>query len=88
MGITEGIEDALSILASGWAPVWAITRKPSNFPLLAGIEELTIFADRDANGEGQKAALAAKRRWGGRATILLPPQGCKDWNDAWRATHP
>ena len=26
LGLTEGIEDALSYLVGGWAPVWAATR--------------------------------------------------------------
>jgi hypothetical protein len=63
LGIAEGVEDALAILISGWAPVWAATSAGGieRFPILGGIEFLTIFADND--GAGQKAAEACATRW-------------------------
>ena len=52
IGICEGIEDGLAILNSGWQPVWAClsTSGITAFPLLDGIEALTIFCDRDGPG--------------------------------------
>ena len=63
LGITEGIEDGLAVLLSGWAPVWAATSAGAiaRFPVLDGIEALTIFADADA--PGIKAANACSARW-------------------------
>jgi DNA primase len=53
------------------------------FPLLPGIECLTVFCDRDE--AGRDAALVAHSRWndaGREARILAPPAPFKDW-DAW-----
>jgi hypothetical protein len=33
------------------------------FPLLGGIETLTIIADNDPTGEGEKAARSVESRW-------------------------
>ena len=45
IGITEGVEDGLAVLLSGWAPIWAATSAGSlaKFPIFHGIESLTIF---------------------------------------------
>jgi hypothetical protein len=63
LGLTEGIEDGLSVLLSGWAPVWAATSAGAieRFPVLPGIGSLTIFADTDA--VGMRAAQACAARW-------------------------
>jgi hypothetical protein len=63
LGITEGLEDGLAVLLSGWAPVWAATSAGaiSRFPTLPGIEALTIFADADA--PGMRAAHACAAKW-------------------------
>ena len=63
LGITEGVEDALTVLLSGWAPVWAATSAGAitSFPVLGGIEALTIF--RDDNEVGVKAAETCAQRW-------------------------
>jgi hypothetical protein len=47
LGLTEGIEDGLAALLWGFAPVWAAASAwgISSFPVLSGIESLTIFAD-------------------------------------------
>ena len=63
LGICEGIEDGLAILLSGWAPVWTATSAGAiqNFPVLSGIEALTIFHDNDTTGTS--AAIACAERW-------------------------
>ena len=63
LGLTEGIEDGLAVLLSGWAPVWAATSAGAiaRLPALNGIEALTIF--RDDNEVGVKAAEACAQRW-------------------------
>jgi len=75
LGIVEGIEDGLAILLSGWAPVWVACSASgiAKFPVLSGIEALTIFADADTTG--QDAAFACAERWrktGAEATIRPP----------------
>ena len=69
LGIAEGIETGLAVLNAGWAPVWATgsARGIEAFPVLSGIECLTIFADA---GEPEcarpGAALNAGRQPGAR----------------------
>ena len=75
LGLTEGIEDGLAVLLSGWSPVWAATSAGAieRFPTLSGIETLTIFADADA--AGMKAATACLLRWreSGCEAAVMPP---------------
>ena len=63
LGLVEGIEDGLAVLLSGWGPIWIATSAGAieRFPVLNGIESLTIFADADA--AGMKAAKACASRW-------------------------
>lgn len=85
LGLAEGIETALAVIQrGGWAPVWAATSAGAirRFPVLPGIEALTVFADADASGAGTDAARDCCRRWaeaGREARILVPPAG--DWDD-------
>lgn len=62
LAIAEGIETAL---AAPFQPVWACLSAGNlaRFPVLGGIEALTIFADNDRSGTGQKAANECARRW-------------------------
>ena len=75
VGITEGVEDALAVMLSGWQPVWAATNSGAiaRFPVLPGIETLTIFADAD--DAGLRAAETCQDRWreaGREAAIVVP----------------
>jgi putative DNA primase/helicase len=49
LGLVEGIENGLTILSCGWNPVWCALSAGGirDFPVLQGIECLTIFADHD-----------------------------------------
>jgi hypothetical protein len=84
LGLAEGIETALSVMQRfGWRPVWAATSAGAiaRFPVLAGIEAMTVFADADA--AGMNAARTCCTRWaeaGREAAILAPPAG--DFADA------
>lgn len=84
LGIAEGIETSLSVMQRfGWRPVWAATSAGAirTFPVLRGLEALTIFADADS--AGVNAARACAMRWreaGCEVRIVAPPHG--DWNDA------
>lgn len=89
LGIAEGIETALTLIAcAGWRPVWAVgsSSNVTEFPVLAGVDELTIFADHDE--AGQRAAEACADRWQSarRAWSILTPRPIgADWNDVPRA---
>jgi hypothetical protein len=63
LGIVEGIEDGLAVLASGWSPIWAALSCGGieRFPVLSGIEALTIFHDRDE--AGFRATEICAERW-------------------------
>ena len=53
-----------------------------SFPVMGGIDAITVFADRD--GPGFAAAEALIKRWrkaGREAEIVPPPQGSKDLNE-------
>lgn len=84
LGVAEGIETSLAVMQrTGWRPVWAATSAGAirTFPVLPGLEMLTVFADAD--GAGLDAARTCCTRWaeaGREARILAPPAG--DWDDA------
>lgn len=85
LGICEGIETALAVIGRGWLPVWACLSAGgiSRFPVLAGIEAFTIFADAD--GAGLEAARICGRKWvdaGRVARILYPEADGRDWADS------
>jgi hypothetical protein len=52
LGLCEGVEDGLSLLLSGWRPIWAAScaRAIETFPVLSGITALSIFSDYDEAG--------------------------------------
>lgn len=84
LGIAEGIETALSVSQGfGWRPVWAATSAGgiARFPVLGGIEALTIFADGDP--PGQAAACTCRDRWcaAGREARILTAPPRRDFND-------
>nr|WP_255607903.1 toprim domain-containing protein [Ancylobacter sp. Lp-2] len=62
LAIAEGIETAL---ATPFRPILAclVANNLAAFPVLGGIEALTIFADNDASGTGERAALTCAERW-------------------------
>jgi Toprim domain len=75
LGLSEGIEDGLAVLASGWAPVWAATSANAiaRFPVLSGIDALTIFSDADSAGHA--AAETCRNVWISehREAATMPP---------------
>lgn len=86
LGLAEGIETGLAVIGFGWSPIWACASAGgvAAFPVLPGIEELTVFADRDPNNAGQKAAHTCAQRWSnaGVAAAARLPHGIKaDWCD-------
>ena len=84
--IAEGLESALAAMQMfelpGWAAIYAGGIATLELP--AEVRTVLIAADHDANGVGQRAALAAYQRWTGQrhtARILLPPTAGQDFND-------
>lgn len=61
--IAEGIEDAIACYVEGVKPVWACVSASMmmKFPVLEGIDALTIFPDPDDTG--QDAASECAARW-------------------------
>lgn len=88
LGIAEGIETALT-LATALSPVWSLidAGNMAAFPVLAGIEVLTIAADHDE--AGLDAATACATRWteeGCDVRVVIPPRERADLNDYARET--
>jgi phage/plasmid primase-like uncharacterized protein len=89
--IGEGIETILSAAArvhrgTLLQPAWACASAGNlaAFPLLPGISALTIIADNDESGAGQRAAKECAHRWleaGIDVEILTPQAVGKDFND-------
>jgi CHC2 zinc finger/Toprim domain len=88
----EGVETTLAaatrithrgtLLQPAWAACSAGNME--SFPVLAGIEALTLLVDNDANGRGQKAAATCAARWsaaGREVTRLAPKIQGADFND-------
>lgn len=84
LGIVEGIETGLAVMASGFAPVWVCVDAGniSAFPVLSWIESLSIFADHDP--AGLKAAENCAQRWlmaKREVAVVVPPRSSTDWAD-------
>src|SRR5947208_17174802 len=83
--ICEGVETGVALLMAGLAPVWCCggAGNLSAFPVLGGIEALTIAADADEPGKKAAQTVAARWRDAERdAVIVAPPAG--DWADGRR----
>lgn len=89
LGIAEGIETALAASELFEVPVWSCisTAGIESFEPPAGVKEVVIFADYDANFAGQAAAYRAAHRLalkGYEVEVCIPPE-CGDWLDElWR----
>jgi hypothetical protein len=95
--IGEGVETVLAAMTkithrfTLLRPAWACGSAGmlENFPVLAGIEALTILVDADRNGRGQNAAKQCAERWadaGREVTRLTPRDLGTDFNDLIRGT--
>jgi putative DNA primase/helicase len=88
MGLTigEGVESVLSGMAIGFGPAWALgdAQNVRDFPVLCGIECLTILVDNDEANTGQRAALGCSARWtnaGREVRRVIPHRTGEDIND-------
>jgi putative DNA primase/helicase len=89
--VCEGIESGLAGRQLGWRPVWALGSAGAigRFPVLSGIECLTILAELDDTGANMRAVQDAGVRWtaAGREVLTVAPRHGGDANDALRAAH-
>ncbi|GAB1424265.1 primase-helicase zinc-binding domain-containing protein [Thauera terpenica] len=88
LGIAEGIETALAASGRFDIPVWSCisTSGIESFVPPAGVEEVIVFADNDANFAGQAAAYRAAHRLalrGYSVKVVVPPEP-GDWLDVLR----
>lgn len=76
VGISEGIETGLAVIEMGGGPVWATLSRGSltKFPLLGGINHLTIFADNDPPGLGAAQQCAKRWKGAGLSVSITAPQ--------------
>ncbi len=95
LGIAEGIETALAVIGNfGFRPVWATLSASAMaaFPVLSGVECLTVFADNDhprLHGNqyrqaGNSAAETCAIRWtkaDRECVIWTPAEIGSDFND-------
>jgi putative DNA primase/helicase len=84
--ICEGVETGIAARQLGLRPTWALgsTSNIASFPVLDGIECLTILAEYD--DASKKAVQACGGRWhaAGREVLINLPIAGKDLNDAIR----
>jgi hypothetical protein len=82
----EGIETCLAARQIGLRPTWALGSVAliSGFPVLPGVEAITLLAETDKTGANAKALDVCSNRWfaAGRAVIIATPKFGGDVNDA------
>jgi len=80
--IGEGCETVLAGMLLGYRPAWAVgdAGELAAFPILPGIESITVLVDHDKNETGQRAALECSRRWtsAGREVFRFMPRRTGD----------
>ena len=90
MGLTigEGFESGLAAHLAGFRPVWATGSAGgiANFPLLAGLDALTILGEIGDGGANERASQKCAERWcsAEREAFIVTPLRGDDFNDAWR----
>jgi putative DNA primase/helicase len=86
--LAEGLETALAAASIGLRPMWSAgsTAIMAKLPVVAGIEAITVLADNDANGAGERAARELAARWteARKSVRLWIPTSPGDFNDALR----
>jgi hypothetical protein len=84
--IGEGVETCLTGRQVGFRPTWATGSSGgiAKFPVLSGVDALTIHGEKDANGANSRAVAECGARWheAGRGVIVATPLRGKDINDA------
>jgi putative DNA primase/helicase len=83
--IGEGLETCLAGRQMGYAPVWALLSAGgvAQFPVLLGIDGLTIFGENDQRGQNETAIRACAEQWlaAGKEVLTAWPMTGNDLND-------
>jgi putative DNA primase/helicase len=86
--IGEGLETCLAARLAGFRPVWALGSAGAiaAFPVLPGIEAITILGEVGDGGANHRAAPACAARWikAGQEAFIVQPLVGDDLNDVWR----
>jgi hypothetical protein len=84
LSIGEGFETCLAGRMLGFQPVWAVgsVGAIAGFPVIAGIDALTILAETDDTGANARAVQACGKHWLdlGREVIVATPKMIGDMN--------
>ena len=84
LAVGEGSESVLAARQLGFRPAWALGSAGAiaAFPVLAGVECLTLLAENDLTNA--RAVDTCAQRWhaAGREVIVVEPKGGNDINDA------
>jgi putative DNA primase/helicase len=90
--IGEGFETCLAARLAGFRPVWAAGSAGAirNFPLLPGVEALTILGELGDGGANHRASQACVDRWieAEQEAFIATPLLGTDLNDAWPEVAP
>jgi hypothetical protein len=86
LAVGEGIETVLAAIKLGHAspPAWAMTvaNNLSRLPVIDDVKRLTILADNDASGTGEKSARELRRKWAHKEVVIrMPVETGSDFND-------
>lgn len=85
LNIGEGIETCLAARQLGLRPTWALgsTANIAAFPVLDGIETLTLFGELGDGGASDRACTEVGTRWhrAGRSVDIVTPKIGNDLND-------
>jgi putative DNA primase/helicase len=89
--IGESLETTLAAMVFGLAPAWALGSAGgiAKFPVLSGIEALTILAETEDGGANERAIEECFSRWtaAGREVSRATSMIGSDVNDAWEIAH-
>jgi putative DNA primase/helicase len=90
--IGEGVETCLAAWLAGFRPVWALGSATAiaAFPMLPGIEAMTVLGEVGDGGANDRAAHACAARWigAGLEAFIVAPLVGGDLNDVWREVAP
>ena len=86
LAIGEGIETVLAARQLGFQPAWALASAGAItvFPVLGGVEALTLLAENDPASDRAISQCAARWHAAGREVTVVTPNFGSDLNDAIR----
>ncbi|MGQ4274958.1 DUF7146 domain-containing protein [Terrihabitans sp. B22-R8] len=86
--VGEGMETCLAARLAGFRPTWALGSAGGiqNFPVLQGIEALTILGETDDSGANERASDQCGQRWlvADAEVNLVTPTTRGDFADVWK----